>query len=148
MARAFIGLGSNMGDREANLENAAARVASIPGVTVLRKSSIAETEPVDYRDQPRFLNRIIIIETSLAPRDLLAVLQRCETELGREKSFPKGPRSIDLDILLYDDILLATAELTIPHPEIRNRPFILVHLVELEPELADPATGMPYREML
>ncbi|HOD16510.1 MAG TPA: 2-amino-4-hydroxy-6-hydroxymethyldihydropteridine diphosphokinase, partial [Spirochaetota bacterium] len=88
------------------------------------------------------------IETTLSPPDLLAALKRCEVELGREKSFPKGPRSIDMDILLYDDLILNTEELTIPHPEIRNRRFVMDHLVELNPGLKDPVTKIRYREML
>ncbi len=148
MAIAYIGLGSNLGDREANLRNASRRIAAIPSVSVFRKSSIMETEPVDYLEQPRFLNQVIIIETALAPIDLLTALKLCETELGREKSFPRGPRSIDLDILLYDDLILDTEELAIPHPEIKNRPFIVNHLVELHPGLRDPVTKIRYREIL
>jgi len=148
MAIAYIGRGSNLGDREANLRNAAFLAASLPRVSVLLKSSIAETDPVGYRDQPRFLNQVILIETTLSPPDLLAALKRCEVELGREKSFPKGPRSIDMDILLYDDLILNTEELTIPHPEIRNRRFVMDHLVELNPGLKDPVTKIRYREML
>jgi len=147
MPRAFIGLGSNLGNREANLENAVKCVSSISRVSVVRKSSVSETDPVDYHEQPRFLNQIIIIETTLSPGELLGQLKQCEVGLGRVKSFAKGPRSIDLDILLYDDIILKTGELSIPHPEISNRPFILKHLVELEPELADPVTGTLYRTM-
>jgi 2-amino-4-hydroxy-6-hydroxymethyldihydropteridine diphosphokinase len=148
MAIAYIGLGSNLGDREANLRNAAILMASLPHVSVFLKSTVAETDPVDHRDQPRFLNQVIIIETTLSPPDLLAALKRCEVELGREKSFPKGPRIIDLDILLYDGIILNTEELTIPHPEIQNRPFVMDHLVELNPGLRDPVTGTRYREIL
>jgi 2-amino-4-hydroxy-6-hydroxymethyldihydropteridine diphosphokinase len=148
MAIAYIGLGSNLGDREANLRNAATRMASLPGVSVFKKSSISETVPVDYLDQPRFLNQVIIIETTLSPPDLLAALKRCEAEMGREKSVPKGPRSIDLDILLYDNLILSTEELSIPHPEIKNRPFVMDHLTELHPGLIDPLTGKKYRILL
>ena len=145
MARVFLGLGSNMGDRQAMLGRAVARIAALPGTAVTRTSPIAETDPVDYTDQPRFLNQVIIIETALAPRDLLAALKRAEQELGRVKSVPRGPRAIDIDILLYDDLVLESEELTIPHPEIHNRRFILDHLVELEPELVDPVSGAHYR---
>jgi 2-amino-4-hydroxy-6-hydroxymethyldihydropteridine pyrophosphokinase len=148
MAIAYIGLGSNLGEREKHLENAIQHLASRRPVTILKKSSVIETDPVDYRDQPRFLNQVIIIETSLAPHDLLRELKQAEIDLGRTKSFPKGPRTIDLDILLYDDIMLKTDDLTIPHPEIKNREFILRHLIELDPELIDPATGKKYRELL
>jgi 2-amino-4-hydroxy-6-hydroxymethyldihydropteridine diphosphokinase len=148
MAIAYIGLGSNLGEREKNLENAIRHLASHSAITILKKSSVIETDPVNYRDQPRFLNQVIIIETYLAPHDLLRELTKAEADLGRKKSFPKGPRTIDLDILLYDDIMLKTDDLTIPHPEIKNREFILRHLVELDPDLKDPETGKKYSELL
>ncbi len=148
MAIVYIGLGSNLGDRKKKLSDAIQHVASGCPVTILDKSSIIETDPVDYLDQPRFLNQVIVVETSLAPRDLLRELKQAEADLGRTKSFSKGPRTIDLDILLYDDIILNTDDLKIPHPEIKNRKFILRHLVELDPELKDPATGKKYRELL
>ena len=147
MAIAYIGLGSNLGDRKKNLTDAIQRLASRSPVTILDNSSIIETDPVDYLDQPRFLNQVIVIETSLTPHDLLRELKQAEEDLGRIKSIPKGPRTIDLDILLYDDIILKTDDLTIPHPEIKNRKFILQHLIELDPDLKDPATGRKYREL-
>lgn len=147
MARVFIGLGSNLGDREKNLSEAVRRLAS-PGITIVKQSSILETDPVDYLDQPRFLNTIVIVETNLEPRELLARAQEIEIELGRRKTVPKGPRTIDLDILLYDDIILQSPDLTIPHPEIKNRKFIIRHLVELDPGLTDPITNVPYRDLL
>ncbi len=148
MAIVYIGLGSNLGDREKNLDDAVVRLSSRPFITILKQSSILETEPVDYRDQPRFLNTIVIIETSLSPRDLLNATREIEMESGRQKTFPKGPRTIDLDILLYDDLMLQTGDLTIPHPEIKNRKFIMQHLVELEPELKDPVTGNKYEAFI
>jgi dihydroneopterin aldolase/2-amino-4-hydroxy-6-hydroxymethyldihydropteridine diphosphokinase len=147
MAIVYIGLGSNMGDREKNLADAVSRLSSLPFITFLKQSSVLETEPVDYLEQPRFLNKIIVIETTLAPRELLNRTGKIEIELGRRKTVPKGPRTIDLDILLYDDIILQTADLTIPHPEIKNRKFILQHLVELDPDLTDPITKQKYRDM-
>ena len=148
MAIAYVGLGSNLGEREKHLKNAIRHLASRCPVTILKKSSVIETDPVDYKDQPRFLNQVIVIETSLAPHDLLRELKQAEADLDRTKSFPKGPRTIDLDILLYDDIMLKTDNLTIPHPEIKNREFILRHLIELDPDLKDPETGKKYRELL
>jgi 2-amino-4-hydroxy-6-hydroxymethyldihydropteridine diphosphokinase len=148
MAIAYIGLGSNLGDRADNLDKAIRRLASRSPVTILERSSILETEPVDYLDQPRFLNQIIKIETGLYPRDLLQALKHAEADLGRKKSLPKGPRSIDLDILLYDDLVLDTPDLVIPHPEIKNRKFILQHLVELDQELVDPVTGIKFRDLI
>jgi 2-amino-4-hydroxy-6-hydroxymethyldihydropteridine diphosphokinase len=148
MAVAFIGLGSNLGDREANLKNAARLLGALESVTILKQSSILETDPVDYLDQPRFLNQIIKIATDLAPHDLLAALAKTETDLGRKKSFPKGPRLIDLDLLLYDDCILDTATLVIPHPRITNRRFVMQHLVELDPYLVDPLSGKKYDDIL
>lgn len=148
MAIAYIGLGSNMGDREQNLGNAVRALGRHPLITISGKSSILETEPVDYLDQPRFLNMIIVAETDLTPHELLKTTGKIELEMGRRKTVPKGPRTIDLDILLYDDIILKTGDLTIPHPEIKNRQFIMRHLIELNPELADPETKQRYRDMI
>lgn len=145
MAIVYIGLGSNLDDREKNLKNAINALASRPSINILRQSSILETEPVDYLDQPLFLNMIIVVETDLPPHELLETTGKIELELGRRKTVPKGPRTIDLDILLYDDIILNTADLIIPHPEITNRTFILQHLLELDPELHDPVTGNKYK---
>ncbi len=103
---------------------------------------------MDYLDQPRFLNMIIVAETDLTPHELLKTTGKIELEMGRRKTVPKGPRTIDLDILLYDDIILKTGDLTIPHPEIKNRQFIMRHLIELNPELTDPETKQRYRDMI
>ncbi|HQJ72292.1 MAG TPA: 2-amino-4-hydroxy-6-hydroxymethyldihydropteridine diphosphokinase [Spirochaetota bacterium] len=148
MAIVYIGLGSNLGDREKNLRDAINALASLPSITPLKQSSILETEPIDYLDQPLFLNMIIVVETALAPHELLETTGRIELELGRRKTVPKGPRTIDLDILLYDSIILSTGDLIIPHPEIKNRQFIIRHLVELDPELKDPITNEYYRNFL
>jgi 2-amino-4-hydroxy-6-hydroxymethyldihydropteridine diphosphokinase len=148
MAIAYIGLGSNLGDREKNIDNALQFLEARLPLAILKKSSTLETDPVDYIDQPRFINQVIRIETSLAPHDLLHALKQAEEELGRTRSIPKGPRVIDLDILLYDDRVVNSDELVIPHPGIKNRPFVLRHLVELDPELADPVTGTRYRDLL
>ncbi len=148
MAIVYIGLGSNLGDREKNLKEAVHKLTSRPSINLLKQSSILETEPVDYQDQHRFLNMIIVVETALTPQELLVSTGKTELELGRQKTFPKGPRTIDLDILLYDNVILQTADLTIPHPEIKNRKFIMQHLVELEPDLVDPVTGNKYRTIV
>ena len=147
MATVYVSLGSNLGDREENIEKAFRRLASIRQLTIVKQSSILETEPVDFLEQPPFLNTIIILETQLTPHDLLNTLKQAETDLGRKKTFPKGPRSIDLDILLYDDLVLNNEDLIIPHPEIKNRTFILQHLAELNPELIDPVTGQKYKDL-
>jgi 2-amino-4-hydroxy-6-hydroxymethyldihydropteridine diphosphokinase len=121
---------------------------SIGPLTILKQSSILETKPVNFLQQPGFLNKIIVLETQLPPLELLYTLKQAEIDLGRKKIFPKGPRSIDLDILLYDDLVLNIEDLIIPHPEIKNRKFILQHLVELDPELIDPVSGIKYKDLL
>ncbi|OHD65787.1 MAG: 2-amino-4-hydroxy-6-hydroxymethyldihydropteridine diphosphokinase [Spirochaetes bacterium RBG_13_51_14] len=148
MAVVYIGLGSNLGDRSKNLNRALGHITSFLPAKLLKKSTVIETDPVDHQDQPRFLNQVAVIETALPPHELLKALQQAEKELGRKKTFPKGPRGIDLDILLYDGIILNAKDLTIPHPEIKNREFILRHLVELDPALADPVTGTRYGDMI
>ena len=145
MATAYIGLGSNLGDRERNLREAVRRLTAHCPLRVLATSTILETDPVDFLDQPRFMNMVVRIETTLTPHELLHCLKKSERELGRKKTFSKGPRTIDLDILLYDNIILNTEDLTIPHPEIKNREFVMRHLIELDPELVDPLTGAKYR---
>lgn len=148
MSIAYIGLGSNLGDRGKNLEGALRHLTMVGTIRILAKSSVMETDPVDVADQPRFLNQVIRIETNLTPHDLLKALKQAETALGRENTFPKGPRTIDLDILLYDNIVMNADGLAIPHPEIKNRGFVMKHLAELDPELADPLTGKKYHDIL
>ncbi len=148
MSLAYIGLGSNLGDRNTQLAMAVNRLAAHRDLTLVARSSIAETEPVDYLDQPRFLNQVVAVKTLMGPRELLGILKEAERDLGRVPGIPKGPRAIDMDILLYDDIVMDTGDLTIPHREIRNREFVLRHLVELDPDIIDPVTGKLFREML
>lgn len=146
MAVVYIGLGSNLGNRGEFLASAIERIGSDAGRIVAR-SSVLETRAVDFTDQPDFLNQVIKIETGLDPLLLLDVLKRIETGLGRNKTFPKGPREIDLDILLYDDLVLDDERLVIPHPQIVRRDFVLYHLVELDPELRDPLSGIKYANL-
>jgi 2-amino-4-hydroxy-6-hydroxymethyldihydropteridine diphosphokinase len=143
MARVFIGIGSNIGDLEANVKKA---LSFFPdrGIELIKLSSLLKTDPVDYIDQPRFLNCIAECSTDLAPEKLLKALSSIEQSMGRVKLIPKGPRNIDLDILLYNDLIFESEALTIPHREIRNRDFILYHLVELDRTLVDPVDGMSY----
>jgi 2-amino-4-hydroxy-6-hydroxymethyldihydropteridine diphosphokinase len=144
MAVVYVGLGSNMGNQEQNLASARRIISAHGGLTIVKKSSIIETKPVDYLNQPPFLNQIVIIATDMTPRDLLSFFKTSEADMGRKKTIPKGPRVIDIDILLYDDIILVTDDLVIPHPEIKNRPFILQHLHELSPDMIDPITKKPF----
>ena len=132
----YLALGSNLGDRRAHLAAAAARLA--PSVIVERVSSLYETEPAYLLDQPRFLNAALRGRTTLEPAALLALLKRIERELGREAGVRFGPRVIDLDILLYGDRSIASEALTIPHPRMAERPFVLVPLAEIAPDLIPP----------
>jgi 2-amino-4-hydroxy-6-hydroxymethyldihydropteridine diphosphokinase len=141
----YLGLGTNLGDRPANLLAAAA--ALLPQVRVLRLSSVYETEPWGYHDQPVFLNQVIEAETELPPLELLAYLKQIEFSLGRQPSFQYGPRLIDLDILFYGDQVVELPGLTIPHPHLAERAFVLVPLAELAPNLRHPSNGRPVLEM-
>ncbi len=120
-----------MGDREGNIRAAVAKLAAWPGMTVERVSSLYETAPVGYADQPDFLNAVARVTTTLAPRELLAACLAVEQALGRVRHERWGPRTIDVDVLLYDDVVLATAELTLPHPRFHERCFVLVPLAEV-----------------
>jgi 2-amino-4-hydroxy-6-hydroxymethyldihydropteridine diphosphokinase len=134
----YLSLGSNVGDREANLRAAIAAL-SPAGVRLTQVSSIYETEPVDYLDQPWFLNCVLEAETELAPQALLQALRSIESQLGNKKEFAKGPRKIDLDILLYGDETIAAPDLQVPHPRMLQRRFVLTPLAEIAPTLKHPA---------
>jgi 2-amino-4-hydroxy-6-hydroxymethyldihydropteridine diphosphokinase len=146
MATTYIGLGSNLVDRVAMLRTAVERLDTLGRITGV--SSLYETEPVGYLEQSRFLNAVVALETSLAPVDLVQALLGIERDLGRTRSFPNAPRTLDLDLLLVDDVTLDTSELTLPHPRLHERAFVLVPLVELAPELAHPVSGQSMREIL
>ena len=138
MARAFIGLGSNLGDREAALRGA----LELLGEDVVAVSSFRETEPVGYLDQPAFLNAAAALETGLEPRALLERLLGVERELGRTREGPRhGPRTIDLDLLVYDDRVIDEPGLVVPHPRLAERRFVLEPLAELDPGLVVPGRG-------
>jgi 2-amino-4-hydroxy-6-hydroxymethyldihydropteridine diphosphokinase len=144
---AYIALGSNVGDRAENLR-VAKEQAEAPDLRVLRASSIYETAPRDVEDQPWFLNQVLECETDLFPRQLLARLQKIERDMGRKRRMAKGPREIDLDILLYGDAVVKAPELEIPHPRMAERRFVLEPLAELAPEKRHPGTRRTMREML
>jgi 2-amino-4-hydroxy-6-hydroxymethyldihydropteridine diphosphokinase len=140
----FVGLGSNLGDREQQLRAALAALGD-----VVRVSSVYESAPVGpVRDQPAFLNLVAELRGEPEPRALLAELQRIEAALGRVRARQQGPRAIDLDLLLVGDRVGAWPELVLPHPEIGRRAFVLLPLLELGPDLRDPRTGRPYAERL
>lgn len=130
----YLGIGSNLGERRANLQNA----VRLSGLKVIRHSSIYETEPVGYLDQHWFLNAVLEVETDLLPSDLLNLCQKVEALLLRVRKTPKGPRTIDLDILFYGDLILQNQVLTLPHPAIQDRRFVLEPLNEIAPDLIHP----------
>jgi len=148
MATVYIGLGSNLGDREQFISEARKRIRRLPGTVVISESKIEETKPVGYSAQPDFLNMVIMIETDLSPHHLLDMLLAIEEELGRTRDIPLGPRTIDCDILLYGEMVIRDNRLTVPHGEMRNRPFVLRQLVEVDADLRDPVTNEYYREVL
>ncbi|MGZ4441274.1 MAG: 2-amino-4-hydroxy-6-hydroxymethyldihydropteridine diphosphokinase [Gaiellaceae bacterium] len=138
MARVHVGLGSNLGDREAALRGA----LDLLGDDVVAVSSFRETDPVGYLDQPRFLNAAAALDTELEPRALLDRLLDVERELGRTRESPRfGPRTIDLDLLLYGDRMIDEPGLVVPHPRLAERRFVLEPLAELDPDLVVPGLG-------
>ena len=142
----YIALGSNLGNRLSNLKNAISNFT--PQMEVKKKSSAYETPPWGYADQPAFLNQVVMVHTYLEPEDLLDHLKRLEVVLGREPTFQNGPRLIDMDILFYDDVMIDSPPLQIPHPRLHQRGFVLVPLHDLAPELIHPALGKSVTEML
>jgi 2-amino-4-hydroxy-6-hydroxymethyldihydropteridine diphosphokinase len=147
MTVVYLALGSNVGNREENLREAERRLRQL-GVTVKRASSIYETAPVDYLDQPWFLNSVLQAETDLAPHDLLRRMREIESAMGSKKPFAKGPRLIDLDILLYGDETITTPDLQVPHPRMLERLFVLVPLAEIAPTYRHPSWQGSVAEVL
>jgi 2-amino-4-hydroxy-6-hydroxymethyldihydropteridine diphosphokinase len=136
--RAYVGLGANLGDREATMR----RAIDLLGDEVVAVSTFRDTDPVGYEDQPRFLNAAVALETDLAPRELLDRLLAVERELGRTRDGPRyGPRTIDLDLLLYGDEIVDEPGLRVPHPRLAERRFALEPLFELDPGLVIPGAG-------
>lgn len=142
----YLALGSNMGNRLANLKSAISNLP--PQMDVKKKSSVYETPPWGYIDQPAFLNQVIMAETYLEPENLLSHLKRLETVLGREPTFENGPRVIDIDILFYDDLILDSPPLIIPHPRLHTRGFVLMPLNDIAPDLVHPVLGKSVSELL
>jgi 2-amino-4-hydroxy-6-hydroxymethyldihydropteridine diphosphokinase len=144
--RAFISAGSNLGDRKANLKFALNALAV--GNTLRSTSSFFETEPVGYLNQPWFLNLAIEFETAFLPSELLAFCQKIEKSCGRVRTFPNAPRTLDLDILLFGDIVMNMEELIIPHPRLADRRFVLEPLAQIAPEVMHPILKKTIKELL
>lgn len=141
----IIGLGTNQGERMVNLASACRSLP--PKVQVKQLSPIYETRPWGFTDQPNFLNQVVIAQTELTPSDLLAYLKQLEVSLGRIPTFRNGPRVIDLDILFYDDLIYESPTLSIPHPGVTNRAFVLAPLVDIAPDFSHPVSGKTMREL-
>jgi len=142
MTKVFLGLGSNLGDRGKNIKEAVRQLQESGIAREMRTSSLYETEPEGIKEQPLFLNAILEMETDLSPRDLLDMLQAIEKRLGRKKVQKWGPRIIDLDILLYGDMVVREEDLEIPHPLLAKRSFVLDPLAEIAPETVHPQLKM------
>ena len=143
----FVSVGSNLGERQKNVL-AAIRALQDDQATLVAASGLYETEPTDLEDQPWFINAVAKLSTTRSPGALLELCQEIERSLGREKGVRFGPRVLDIDILLYGDDVVDTDDLTIPHPRMSERRFVLVPLAEIAPDLADPRTGEPFAQML
>jgi len=142
----YLSLGSNLGDRQANLRNATGRLLQLGDV--LEVSSLYETEPVEFTEQPWFLNCAVAVRTELIPREFLAGILAIEKSMGRERIQPKGPRIIDIDILLYGAAHINTPSLTVPHPAMAERRFVLEPLADIAPEVKVPLLKKTVRELL
>jgi 2-amino-4-hydroxy-6-hydroxymethyldihydropteridine diphosphokinase len=141
MTRAFVGLGANIGEPRRQLQDALQELGDLPKTRVTAKSGIYRSAPVGHLEQPEFLNAVAELDTALAPEPLLAGLQEIENRHGRERSFANAPRTLDLDLLLYGDRTLNTPGLTLPHPSMHERAFVLRPLLELDPEISIPGKG-------
>ncbi|MBI4733661.1 MAG: 2-amino-4-hydroxy-6-hydroxymethyldihydropteridine diphosphokinase [Rubrobacteridae bacterium] len=138
MAQVYLSLGSNLGDRLEFVEEAVRRIDEFHEMKVVLVSSVYETKPVDYVDQPNFLNCVIAVETELMPHEVLILTSIVENKLKRERTIHWGPRTIDIDILIYEDKIIDEANLNIPHPRICERAFVVIPLLEIAPEIKVP----------
>lgn len=140
-ARAFIALGSNLQDPASQVTRAFDQIAALPNTQLIRCSSLYRTAPVGYDNQPDFINAAVEVATDLSALELLRALLALETGFGRERPFPNAPRVLDLDLLLYDDLVMQTSELTLPHPRMHERGFVLYPLAEIAPDVEIPGQG-------
>ncbi|MGH7885839.1 MAG: 2-amino-4-hydroxy-6-hydroxymethyldihydropteridine diphosphokinase [Thermodesulfobacteriota bacterium] len=146
MYNSFIGIGSNLGMRIENCNNALEYISAFSEVASM--SSLYKSEAAGYAEQPNFINAVIKIKTSLSPNNLLNSLKLIEKKMGREKTFRWGPRIIDLDILFYENLIIESSTLTIPHEELQKRRFVLEPLLEIEPDLIHPKYNMSIKDIL
>jgi 2-amino-4-hydroxy-6-hydroxymethyldihydropteridine diphosphokinase len=142
----YLSLGSNLGDRQANLQTAIRKLMNLGDVITV--SSIYETEPIGFREQPWFLNCVVLLRTELLPRLFLKRILAIEQEMGRKRTQPKGPRTIDIDILLFGSATIKTPELVVPHPAMHERRFVLAPLVEIAPDASHPIFKLTARKLL
>lgn len=145
--RAYIALGANIGDPIETLSQAVRAIAALPGTQLVKRSSWYRTAPVGYAAQPDFINAVVGVDTDLDPKQLLSALQAIEVELGRERSFADAPRTVDLDIVLFGTLTCTSAVLTVPHPRMHERAFVLAPLLEIDPDAQIPGRG-PARQDL
>ncbi|OIQ86076.1 2-amino-4-hydroxy-6-hydroxymethyldihydropteridine pyrophosphokinase [mine drainage metagenome] len=140
--RAFIALGSNLQEPATQVAQALSEISDLPATTLVRTSSLYRTAPLGCDDQPDFINAVAEIATDMPPMDLLQALLDLETRHGRQRPFPNAPRVLDLDLLLYDDLTMETPDLTLPHPRMHQRGFVLLPLTEIAPRLEIPGLGI------
>jgi 2-amino-4-hydroxy-6-hydroxymethyldihydropteridine diphosphokinase len=148
MSKVLVGVGSNLGDREFLIRKAVEAMRDLPRTLVVRVSSLYDTDPVGEVEQPAFLNAVVWLETTLEPRELLWQLLLIEKRMGRVRSQRWGPRPIDLDLLFYDDESISEPDLTVPHPEAHRRGFVLLPLLELDPDFVHPSTGESIKKLI
>ena len=147
MHKVYLSLGTNVGNLKENIDTAIKNILATGCISIKVKSKIIKTKPVNFLDQPDFLNMIVLVETTYKPKELLNTLKQIEKTMGRKTNISKGPRIIDIDIIMYDDVVLNTKHLTIPHPQMRERKFILDLLNQVNPNLIDPLTFKTVKEL-
>lgn len=146
--KVYIGLGTNVGDRESNLKDAVSELAAVPEIEIISLSSIYETNPVGYLEQGKFLNMVVCINTTFDAQTLLVTCMKIEQNLGRKREIRWGPRTIDLDILLYNQENIVTKNLIVPHPRMLDRAFVVIPLVEIDKDIILPNMEKPIREIM